>query len=286
MNILARYASLVRFAHTIFALPFALIGYVSALVLCDIAFDGWTLVKILLCMVFARNAAMGFNRLVDRDIDAENPRTASREIPSGAITPKQAAWFVAVNAVGFLVTAALINRMTFFLSPVALFIILSYSYMKRSSAWTHIVLGVSLAMAPAGAYIAVTASLGIAPLILAGVVITWVAGFDIIYSMQDAEFDRAHGLHSIPARFSNGKALAISLLLHLVSIYAILIFGIYYDLGNWYWIGAGLFIALLLTEHILVTPRRQRCIGIAFGIFNGVASAIYAVFTITALLLR
>lgn len=286
MGKVARYLSLVRFAHTVFAMPFALLGYTYALVSSHTAFDVWLLVKIVLCMVFARNAAMGFNRWADRRIDAENPRTAGREIPAGRISPRAALWFVAVNAALFIAAAGFINRLTLALSPAALFIILGYSYTKRFTAWSHLVLGLSLAIAPVGAYIAVTGTFAIAPLLLAGLVLTWVAGFDIIYSQQDAAFDRSRGIHSIPARFPGWRGLSISIALHVVTVYAVVIFGLYTGRGTIYWTGAAIFTALLILQHCLVTPTRQKSIGVAFGTVNGIASIVFAAFAIADLLLR
>ena len=286
-GIIARYASLVKFPHTIFAMPFALVGYVYALRTAPgVSFDWLLLVKILLCMVFARNAAMGFNRWADRDTDAENPRTAGREIPRGAVSPKAALWFVIVNAALFVAAAAWINKLAFALSPVALIVLLGYSYTKRFTAWSHVVLGFALSIAPVGAYIAVTGTIALAPVVLAALVMTWVAGFDIIYSQQDAEFDRARGLHSVPVRFSGWKGLSISIALHVVTIYAAVVFGLFTSRGTLYWVGAGIFVAMLILQHCLVTPTRQRNIGIAFGTVNGIASVVYASFTIADLFVR
>jgi 4-hydroxybenzoate polyprenyltransferase len=272
MGIVA-YASLVKFSHTIFALPFALVAYVYALRSTQTSFDWWLLFEVLVCMVAARNAAMGFNRWADRKIDAENPRTAGREIPAGVISPRAALWFVVVNAVLFVVVAGLINRLALILSPVALLVLLGYSYTKRFTAWSHVVLGMALAIAPVGAYIAVTGSVSIAPLVLAAVVLTWVAGFDILYARADAGFDRAHGLHSIPVRFPGWKAQAIGISLHVVTVYAVAMFGIYTSRGTVYWIGAAIFVALLVLQHC---SRK-----LAFDWVNGTASIAFAGFAIT-----
>ncbi len=287
MGKIATYASLVKFSHTVFAMPFALVGYVYALETAPgVSFEWLLLVKVLLCMVFARNAAMGFNRWADRDTDSENPRTSGREIPRGAVSPRAALWFVIINAVLFVATAAWINMLAFALSPAALIVLLGYSYTKRFTAWSHIVLGFALSIAPVGAYIAVTGTIALAPIVLAALVMTWVAGFDIIYSQQDADFDRKHGLHSIPARFPGWKGLSISIALHLVTVYATVVFGLFTSRETLYWIGAGIFIAMLVLQHCLVTPTRQRNIGIAFGTVNGIASVVYAAFTIADLLVR
>ncbi len=288
MNTISKYLSLVKFAHTIFAMPFALMSFVYAVRSGggDPAAGRWgvLLAQVVLCMVFARNVAMGFNRWADRRIDAENPRTADRDIPAGRVTPRQALCFVAVNALLFLLIAASINRLTALLAPVALAVVMAYSYCKRFTSLAHIVLGLSLGIAPVGAYIAVTGRFALEPCILALLVTTWCSGFDIIYALQDAAFDRAHGLHSIPARFSARGALTISCGLHAVSVAALAWFASYCPQGWLLWTGCGLFTAILVAEHLLVTPTRQRNIGIAFGTLNGLASLVLAGFVIAALL--
>ena len=281
MNTVSKYLSLVKFAHTIFAMPFAAVGFVYAYATLPAgAHDAaWWLtraVQVLLCMVFARNTAMGFNRWADRRIDAENPRTAGREIPAGVIPARHALRFVAVNALLFIAAASTINLLTALLSPVALFIILFYSYCKRFTALAHLVLGLSLGIAPVGAYIAVTGRIALEPCILSLLVMTWCGGFDIIYALQDAAFDRERGLHSIPARFSARTALALSC--------ALLWFASCCPGSAWFWTGAGIFTGLLVLEHLLVTPSRQRNIGIAFGTLNGLASLTLAAGIIVDLL--
>lgn len=246
----SRYASMVKFSHTIFAMPFALVGYAYALQTTDAEFSLLLLVKVLLAMVFARNTAMGFNRYADRRIDALNPRTRNREIPAGVITPRRALIFVIVNAALFLAVALWINRLAFFLSPAALLVLIGYSFTKRFTAWCHIVLGVALGIAPVGAYIAVTGEIAVFPVLLTGLVITWCGGFDVIYALQDVEFDRSHSLHSIPARFGVRGGILISILLHLISVYAVVVAGLYYGGGTLYWIGAGLFVGLLIFQHL------------------------------------
>ena len=286
MNTVAKYASLVRFAHTIFAMPFALMAFVHAAVTEPGATcTPWLLAKVILCMVFARNTAMGFNRWADRRYDAANPRTANREIPAGVVTPRAAMTFVLANALLFVAVAATINPLAAALSPAALCIVTGYSLCKRFTSAAHLVLGLSLAIAPVGATIAVTGRITEASLLLALLVLTWCGGFDIIYALQDAEFDRAHGLHSIPARFSVRTALYISIALHAVSVAALFAFASYCPGSLWLWIGCGLFVAILAAEHGLVTPSRQRHIGIAFGTLNGLASLSLALFVIADLLL-
>ena len=281
----SKYLRLVKFSHTIFAMPFALVAFAYALWSSDAEFSWWLLLQVVLCMVFARNVAMGFNRWADRDIDKENPRTASREIPSGQISPRNALAFVIINALLFVVTASTINLLTALLSPVALAVVMFYSYCKRFTSLAHLVLGLSLAIAPAGAYIAVTGTLTFAPCLLSLVVLTWTGGFDIIYALQDAAFDRERGLHSIPSRFSVATSLYISIALHCVSVAALILFATYLPQGWLLWCGVGLFTAILVAEHILVTPTRQRSIGIAFGTLNGLASLTLALFVIANIII-
>ena len=282
---IAKYFRLVKFSHTIFAMPFALMAFAYALWSTEAEFSWWLLVQVVLCMVFARNVAMGFNRWADRDIDAENPRTANREIPAGIISPRKALTFVIINALLFIVTASTINLLTAILSPVALAVVMFYSYCKRFTSLAHLVLGLSLGIAPAGAYIAVTGTLTFAPCLLSLLVLTWCGGFDIIYALQDAEFDRARGLHSIPSRFSVATSLYISIALHCVSIVALFAFANYLPQSWLLWCGIVLFSAILVAEHILVTPKKQRSIGIAFGTLNGLASLTLAVFVIANILI-
>ncbi len=276
MKTIAHYASLVKFSHTLFGLPFALLSYTYALWSSHTPFDPWVLLKVVLAMVFARNAAMGLNRYADRHWDAQNPRTARREIPAGILPTRHVLGFVIVNALLFLGTAAWINILALMLAPIALAVLLGYSYTKRYTAWCHLILGIALGIAAPGAYIAVTGQLAIFPILLAGLVVSWVAGFDIIYALQDLEFDRSVGLHSIPARFGVHKSIAISLLLHLFSTWSVIIVGLFYGAGSLYWIGALFFVGMLLIQHLLATPRRLDRIGPMFGVVNGLTSVGYA----------
>lgn len=282
---ISKYLRLVKFSHTIFAMPFALVAFTYALWSSEAEFSWWLLLQVVLCMVFARNVAMGFNRWADRDIDKENPRTASREIPSGQISPRNALAFVVVNALLFVATAMTINLLTALLSPVALAVVMFYSYCKRFTSLAHLVLGLSLSIAPAGAYIAVTGTLTFVPCLLSLVVLTWTGGFDIIYALQDAAFDRERGLHSIPSHFSVATSLYISIALHCISVAALVLFALQLPQSWVLWCGVGLFTAILVAEHILVTPTRQRSIGIAFGTLNGLASLTLAVFVITNIII-
>lgn len=291
MNSVTKYARLVKFSHTIFAMPFAMLAFVYAVKTSGVAAGGnspwwWVtlLVQVVLCMVFARNVAMGFNRWADRDIDAKNPRTADREIPAGKISARAALWFVIINALLFVGVASTINLLTALLSPVALGVVMFYSYCKRFTSLAHMVLGLSLGIAPVGAYIAVTGEFALEACILSLVVITWTSGFDIIYALQDRDFDREQGLHSIPAKFSPAQALAISIALHAVSIASLVWFATYLPSSVWTWAGVAAFAAILCLEHILVTPSRTRHIGIAFGTLNGLASMTLAVLAIIGLL--
>ncbi|MBO7243509.1 MAG: UbiA family prenyltransferase [Alistipes sp.] len=286
MSKILDYLRLVKFSHTIFAMPFALLAFTYAWVTSEPSHPLWLLLlQVVGCMVFARNVAMGFNRWADRDIDAENPRTAMREIPAGKVSPRGALLFIVINAILFIVVATTINPLCGWLSPVALAIVMFYSYCKRFTALAHIVLGVSLGIAPVGATMAVT---GAAPLecwILALVVMSWCAGFDIIYALQDADFDRQRGLHSIPSHFSATTSLIISGLLHMVSI-ALLLWYATYQPHSWLlYLGCAIFTAIVASEHYIVTPTRQRNIGIAFGTFNALASLSLALCLIANLLL-
>ncbi|MCB9235096.1 MAG: UbiA family prenyltransferase [Bacteroidia bacterium] len=274
-----KYLSLVKFSHTIFALPFALIGFFLGYQ--EVQKLDWILfVLVLLCMVFARNAAMGFNRFLDREIDAKNSRTVTREIPAGTISPRNALLFVILNSAAFWVTTWFINKLCFFLAPVALLVILGYSFTKRFTALCHLVLGLGLSLAPVGAYLAVTGSFALVPVLLGVAVLTWVSGFDIIYALQDEEFDRSQKLNSIPVMLGKNKALILSVFLHLITAGAVYAFG-FLEEGNWlFWIGAGVFSALLIYQHLLVKPNDLSRVNLAFFTTNGIASVVFASFVI------
>lgn len=277
MDKVTRYLELVKFSHTIFALPFALIGFTLAVK--AEGFDWWLLLKVVICMVAARSAAMGFNRWADRRFDALNPRTASREIPSGAISARAALWFVVLCVLVFIGTAATFNTLTLLLSPVALAVIMGYSYTKRFTPLCHLILGLGIGIAPSAAYIAVTGELTLAVVLYSLLVFTWIAGFDIIYALADAEFDRGAGLHSIPQYFGLKRALIISVLLHVVTAFTVVTIGLLTG-GVLYWIGASCFIAMLVYQHLIVSPSDLSRISLAFGTTNGVASVIFAIFVI------
>ncbi|MBN1990236.1 MAG: UbiA family prenyltransferase [Bacteroidales bacterium] len=280
MSSAKNYLSMVKFSHTVFAMPFALSGFFLAYYLTDTPFSWRLLALVLFCMVFARNAAMSFNRVVDRFIDKRNPRTAIREIPAGKVTPRSAMLFTILNSVLFVVAAYHINLLTFLLSPVALLVILGYSYTKRFTVLCHLVLGLGLALAPLGAYLSVTGHFHVIPVLYSILVLFWVSGFDIIYSLQDEEFDKDEMLRSIPAYFGRLKSLWIANFLHLVSVAALVLIGFAQASGLFYWIGASAFIALLIYQHLIVTPKDISRVNVAFGTLNGIASIIFMVFNI------
>ena len=286
MSKIGDYLSLVKFSHTIFAMPFALLSFTYAWMTAEHSSVLWVvLLQVVACMVFARNVAMGFNRWADRKIDAENPRTAMREIPAGKISSRGAVVFIVINALLFVATTITINPLCAWLSPVALFVVMFYSYCKRFTALAHIVLGLSLGIAPVGAYMAVTGTTVVECWLLAVVVMSWCAGFDIIYALQDAEFDRKRGLHSIPSHFSARTSLVISALLHVVSVAVLMLFATSQPQSWLLYLGCALFTAILGLEHYLVTPTKQRNIGIAFGTLNAMASMTLAVCLIANLLI-
>ena len=280
------YLSLVKFAHTIFAMPFALLGFFMGVKTYN-TFNWYILLLVILCMVFARNAAMGFNRFIDRRFDAANERTAMRDIPAGRIKPYRALAFVILNSVLFILSSYYFNenKLAFFLSPIALIVILGYSLTKRFTSFSHLVLGLGLALAPIGAYIAVCGSFAIIPSLLSFMVLFWVSGFDIIYALQDIDFDKSQKLRSIPARLGIKRALNFSTILHFFSFLLIIAVGI---LGQWhifYWIGAGVFCLLLLYQHLIVKADDLNRINLAFFTTNGIASVIFGAFGIIDLLL-
>lgn len=296
------YLSLIKFSHTIFAMPFALIGFCLGLLHFRFqgqvnlnATIGWPadnvvslampsliikFILVILCMIFARSAAMAFNRWADAKWDAKNPRTAIREIPKGIITSKNALAFVIINCVLFITATFFINQLCFFLSPIALLVVLGYSYTKRFTAWCHVVLGIGLSLAPIGAYLAVTGAFALLPILFSFAVVFWVSGFDIIYALQDEEFDKGEGLNSIPAALGKSKALRVSELLHVLSASCVLIAGFYGHFHWLYWIGTAVFMGMLLYQHSVVKPDDLRRVNLAFMTANGIASVVFAVFVI------
>lgn len=333
MKAVKNYLSLIKFSHTIFAMPFALIGfslvtipwmrnfvgsyndhtnyvwlairqpiddfkrYAGQSLYGKLMLDGleggqhtWQLIAgylglVVLCMVFARSAAMAFNRYLDRKWDALNPRTAVREIPKGIITPKNALLFTIVNCVLFIATTYFINRICFYLSPVALAVVLGYSYTKRFTPLCHLVLGLGLSLAPIGAHLAVTGQFDLLPILFSLAVLFWVSGFDIIYALQDVEFDQSQQLYSIPAWLGKARALHVSELLHLLSAGAVVAAGKFGHFGWLYWIGMLVFIGCLVYQHSIVKPNDLRRVNLAFMTTNGIASVVFAVFVIADLIL-
>lgn len=280
------YFSLVKFSHTVFAMPFALIGFSMAVSENDHHFSLKLLILIILCMVFGRNAAMGFNRFADQRFDALNPRTASREIPSGKIDSRSAAIFVIINVLLFITTTWFINSLTLILSPVALLIILGYSLTKRITSLCHFILGLGLSLAPIGAYISVTGEFNILPVVYSFIVLSWVSGFDILYALQDDEFDRSNSLFSIPSKTGRKKAILVSILVHCVTFLLVIGAGIFGAAGWLYWIGAALFSSLLIYQHLIVKHDDISKVNLAFATTNGIASILFAVFVILDLFLK
>ncbi len=306
MSAVKNYLSLVKFSHTIFAMPFALIGFFLGLHYHkqDKIFEDaqnyhnikgsyppiertmFILALVILCMVFARSAAMAFNRWLDAKYDTLNERTAAREIPAGIIKPGNALLFTIVNCILFITCCFFINSLCFYLSPIALFVILFYSYTKRFTALCHLVLGVGLSLAPVGAYTAVTGRFAVLPIMFSFAVLFWVSGFDIIYALQDEEFDKKNQLHSIPVALGKKKALRLSELLHVFAAACVIAAGLYGSFGLWYWAAVVVFTGLLIYQHTLVKPNDLSKVNMAFFTANGIASVIFAAFVILDLFLN
>jgi 4-hydroxybenzoate polyprenyltransferase len=277
------YLSLVTFAHTVFAMPFAFIGFSLGLRAMNFeTYKPWweLLILVLLCMVFARSAAMAFNRWLDADFDAINPRTAVREIPAGIVSKKSAMIFVVFSCIAFVITTYFINALCLVLAPVALFVILFYSYTKRFTSLCHLVLGLGLSLSPMGAYIAVTGKFAFVPVLFSLSVLFWVSGFDIIYALQDEEFDRVNHLRSIPSMLGLQRALRVSEFLHVLSFASILTAGIIGKFSWFYWAGAAIFAYLLVYQHTLVKPKDLSKVNRAFFTSNGIASVIFSLFVL------
>jgi 4-hydroxybenzoate polyprenyltransferase len=283
------YFSLIKFSHTVFALPFAVIGFFLGTA-STLPFQmetrniNWKLFfLVVLCMVFARSAAMAFNRWADNKFDKANSRTKSREIPSGLISTRSAMFFVIANAVLFIICAYFINTICLALSPIALIVILGYSYAKRFTPLCHLILGLGLSLAPIGAFLAVTGEFQLLPLLFSLIVLFWVSGFDIIYALQDEEFDRSQKLKSIPVLLGKKNALLLSRLLHMISASFALLAGYTARLGMWYWLGTAIFILLLAYQHSLVKSHDLSKINLAFFTTNGIASILFSIFFILEL---
>jgi 4-hydroxybenzoate polyprenyltransferase len=275
--------TMIKFSHTLFALPFALLS-------AFLAAGGWprlsTLLKILLAMVGARSAAMAHNRLADRRLDAANPRTASRALPAGALSVRYVRGFLLASVALFLAAAASLNRLTLLLSPVALALLLTYAYTKRFTPLSHLVLGLCLALAPIGAWIAVTGSIAWLPILLGLAVLFWTAGFDVIYALQDEEFDRGAGLQSIPARLGARRALALSSLFHLIMA-ALLVAVWRLAGGGWIFLaGIAATVCALVYQHAIVKPGDLSRVDAAFFTANGFVSVVLSLCGIAEVLRR
>ncbi|MBC7401023.1 MAG: UbiA family prenyltransferase [Mucilaginibacter sp.] len=271
-----KYLSLVTFSHTIFAMPFAFIGFFLAVTTTTHTFEWPKLVMMVLCMVFARNSAMAFNRYLDREIDAKNPRTKVRDIPAGRITATSALTFTIANCLLFIATTYFINPLCFYLSPVALLVVLGYSATKRFTALCHLVLGLGLSLAPIGAYLVVTGEFALLPIFFSLAVLCWVSGFDIIYALQDEDFDRTEKLHSIPAYLGKVNALRLSTFLHVLSAIFIALPVFYTQVGLLYYVGILFFCVMLTYQHLLVKPHDLSRVNFAFMTTNGIASVVFA----------
>ena len=280
------YLKLVRFSHTLFALPFALASFFLAVSYSEARLSWQLLALVVVAVIFARNAAMAFNRLADRNYDSLNPRTIKREIPAGTVSARSAIVFVVINAILFMLTAWLINPLCFALSPLALIVILGYSLTKRFTALCHLILGTGLALAPLGAWLAVTGQFNIIPILIAIAVLLWVAGFDIIYSLQDESFDQNHRLKSIPAAFGRKKSLIISSLIHAVCFLSMIAVSFQADFSIAGWAGTAAFGSLLVYQHLIISTSNISRVNIAFFTTNGVASLLWSAAVITDTFLK
>ena len=274
---------MIKWEHSIFALPFALTGAV-------LASGGWPpLAKlgwIVLCMVSARSAAMAFNRLVDAKLDAANPRTAMRAIPAGMLSAGFVAGFVVLASAIFLLGSAMLNRLTLELAPVALLVVLAYSYMKRITQWSHLVLGLALGIAPAAAWIAIRGSLDGRIVLLTVLVMLWVGGFDVLYACQDFEHDRSVGLNSIPQRYGLNGAFWIARLMHLMVIGCAVWLDRLFGLGAVGYLGTAIVTGLLAYEHSIISPNDLRRMNAAFFLLNGIISVVFFAFVLVAVLMK
>ncbi len=286
-GLLLRHANLVRLPHTIFALPFALVGVVLASYVAPITLND--VIWVVVAFTTARFAAMGFNRIVDREIDARNPRTRMREIPAGTMSVREASLAVAIASVIFFVAAWQLGMLCLILAPVALGWVLFYSYTKRFTRWSHLVLGIGLSIAPVGGYLAITGHWS-DPwwmlIALASAVATWVSGFDILYALQDVSFDRENGLYSVPSTFGEVNALGIARALHFVTVVALATAGLGAGAGMLYYAGVLVAGLLLLYEHSLVKTNDFSRLDAAFFTMNGVISIVFLGFVFTERLLR
>ncbi len=267
---LAVWGSLVKFSHSVFALPFALMMVVF--VAAERSITVWQIVLLILCVVSARTAAMAFNRFVDAEIDARNPRTANREIPAGIVSKRSALRLVIASSGVFIAGAFGLGTHCLVLSPIVLVVLLGYSLMKRVSSWCHVVLGIALALAPGGVWYALTGEWSWRPVPLMVAVILWVSGFDILYSCQDAEFDKEQSLFSVPSVLGIEHATKLSILLHVLSVIALVMNGVIFHVGGVYWLGVAIFAAFLVSQHRTVHTVGLSSIDQVFFTRNGAAS--------------
>jgi len=285
MKLFKSYLSLVKFSHTLFAMPFAMYGLFLGFSHTLAPINFILLLKVIACMVFARNAAMAFNRLIDKEFDAINPRTSARELPQKIIKDKQVLFFIGINSLLFIVTTYFINTLVFYLSPIALFVILGYSLTKRYTLLCHFFLGLGLSLAPIGAYLTVTSEFHYIPVLVSIMVLLWTAGFDIIYALQDADFDNKTGLHSIPSSIGIQKSLILSSILHGVAIILCIVIGLLLKSGIYYYVGALVFSGALVYQHLIIKSTDLSRINLAFFTLNGFASLVYGTFAVLDLLL-
>ena len=278
LSVVATFGHMVKFSHTLFALPFALAATALAA-----RGHGITLAQvaaILVAMAGARTAAMGFNRIVDRRLDAKNPRTAGRELPTGRVSVFSAALLTAISAAAFVAAAASLGRLCLALSPVVLVLVLGYSFTKRFTWLCHLFLGLAIGIAPAGAWLAVRGDLAAPALWLVVAVTTWIGGFDILYALSDREFDRSAGIFSIPARFGVSASLVISAALHLGTLLALVAVGYSAGLGTIYFLGVAVVLAIFVYEHAIVRPTDLSRLDVAFFNLNGYVSLVYLLATL------
>lgn len=281
---LRAYLSMIKVEHSVFALPFAMVGMMYA---SPTGWPGWRVfILIVLAMVSARSAAMAFNRIADRHIDAMNPRTAARELPTGRISLSRAGLFLAISCGLFFLAAALLNELTLYLSPIALVVLLGYSYTKRFTSLCHLFVGLSLGLAPAAAWVAVTGEFSWTPALWIASVTFWTAGFDVLYALQDEEFDRAHGIHSIPAWIGKSRAIFVSRAFHVIAVTALVAAGIVVGAGPSYFFGTVFVAGLLLYEQSLVRPDDLTNLNLAFFTLNGYVSVGFFLFCLADLLMK
>jgi len=271
-----KYFSLIKISHTIFSLPFAVVGFVLAFYSKGLAFRYDTFVYVLLSVLFARSAAMGFNRYVDRKLDAKNPRTKTREIPSGKISPNTVLLLVILSSIAFVFTTYFINMLCFYLSPIALSVVLMYSFTKRFTYLSHFILGLGLALAPMGAYLSMNPTFDISIILLSVAVMFWVAAFDVVYALQDIQIDKKEGLFSIPSVFGFKNARIISIIMHLISVFLFSCFALKINVGGIYWIGLFLFSFFVALQHLRIKKQDLNNINIFFFTYNGIASIVFS----------